>query len=97
VRPSLLPPVIVFLGFSPGCGSPHPNILRGFREYERQRIFRIERFALLLIDVLASYRDQGKYELHEFALMPDHIHLHRNTSGAKAQKPKSERNSLPHG
>src|SRR5712672_3395782 len=43
--------------------------------YQRQRIFHIERFAVLLIDVLTSYREQGKYELHEFVLMPDHIHL----------------------
>jgi len=31
--------------------------------------------ARLFLDVLFHYRDQGKYELHEFVLMPDHFHL----------------------
>jgi putative transposase len=28
-----------------------------------------------LINVLYHYREQGKYRLHEFVIMPDHIHL----------------------
>jgi putative transposase len=28
-----------------------------------------------MIEVLFDYRDQGKYLLHEFVVMPDHIHL----------------------
>jgi putative transposase len=28
-----------------------------------------------LVDTLAHYRDQRKYLLHEFVIMPDHIHL----------------------
>jgi putative transposase len=43
--------------------------------WERIPIFRIERRALLLIEVLLGYRDQGKYLLHEFVVMPDHIHM----------------------
>jgi len=31
--------------------------------------------ALLLIDSLYSYRAQSKYLLHEFVIMPEHIHL----------------------
>ncbi len=38
-------------------------------------IFRVEARARLLIDVLSDYRDQGKYLLHEFVVMPDHLHL----------------------
>jgi putative transposase len=38
-------------------------------------IFRVEYRARLLIEVLLGYRDQGKYLLHEFVVMPDHIHL----------------------
>jgi putative transposase len=38
-------------------------------------IFQVETRARLLIEVLLSYRDQGKYLLHEFVVMPDHIHL----------------------
>jgi putative transposase len=41
---------------------------------QRQPIFRHEAAAKLLIDTLAHYRDQGKYLLHEFVIMPDHLH-----------------------
>jgi putative transposase len=43
--------------------------------WRRLAIFRVEARARLLIDVLLGYRDQGKYLLHEFVVMPDHIHL----------------------
>ncbi len=32
------------------------------------------RAARLLINVLYHYREQGKYRLHEFVIMPDHFH-----------------------
>lgn len=38
-------------------------------------MFQSERMALLLLDVLFRYRDQKKYLLHEFVIMPDHFHL----------------------
>jgi putative transposase len=41
----------------------------------RQPIFRREATSNLLMDTLARYRDAQKYLLHEFAIMPDHIHL----------------------
>jgi putative transposase len=37
-------------------------------------IFRRDTNANLLIDTLAHYRDQGKFLLHEFVIMPDHVH-----------------------
>jgi putative transposase len=43
--------------------------------WQRLPIFRVEARAQLLIDVLLAYRDQGKYLLHEFVVMPDHIHV----------------------
>jgi putative transposase len=43
--------------------------------WRRVPIFRVESRARLLIEVLIGYRDQGKYLLHEFVVMPDHIHL----------------------
>jgi putative transposase len=43
--------------------------------WQRSPIFRVETRARLLIEVLPGYRDQGKYLLHEFVVMPDHIHL----------------------
>jgi putative transposase len=41
----------------------------------RLPIFRRDITANLLIDTLAHYRDEEKYLLHEFVIMPDHIHL----------------------
>ena len=43
--------------------------------WRRVPIFRVEARARLLIEVLLGYRDQGKYLLHEFVVMPDHFHL----------------------
>ena len=43
--------------------------------WQRLPIFRVEERARLLIDVLLDYRNQGKYLLHEFVVMPDHIHV----------------------
>jgi putative transposase len=40
----------------------------------RQPIFRRESTANLLIETLEHYRDAGKFFLHEFVIMPDHIH-----------------------
>jgi putative transposase len=43
--------------------------------WKRLPIFRKEDRARLLIDVLFNYREQGKYLLHEFVIMPDHVHV----------------------
>jgi putative transposase len=43
--------------------------------WRRVPIFRVDTRAQLLIEVLLGYRDQGKYLLHEFVVMPDHIHV----------------------
>jgi putative transposase len=42
--------------------------------WERRSLFRNERWARLLIDTLCHYRGSA-YLLHEFVIMPDHIHL----------------------
>jgi putative transposase len=41
----------------------------------RQPIFRRAATANLLIETLMHYRDQQKFLLHEFVIMPDHIHV----------------------
>lgn len=38
-------------------------------------VFQSERNAMLLIDVLRSYVAAGKFQLHDFVIMPDHVHL----------------------
>ncbi len=43
--------------------------------WEGRALFQSEQVALLLLETLFSYRQQSKFLLHEFALMPDHLHL----------------------
>jgi putative transposase len=43
--------------------------------YLQKSLFQTEHMCQLFIDVLYHYRQQGKYELQEFVLMPDHFHL----------------------
>lgn len=43
--------------------------------WQRAPIFRVETRARLLIDVFLDYREQRKYLLHEFVIMPDHVHV----------------------
>jgi putative transposase len=61
---------------------PRDNTSFGSRTYfitanswAGRSIFQSERSASLLIHTLFDYRAQGKYELHEFVVMQDHIHL----------------------
>ena len=42
--------------------------------YQRQPIFRYEAKAKLFLEVLYHYREQKKYLLHEYVIMPDHLH-----------------------
>jgi putative transposase len=42
--------------------------------WQRRALFRNERWAMLLIDTIYHYRGTA-YLLHEFVIMPDHIHL----------------------
>jgi putative transposase len=42
---------------------------------QRIPIFRRESNANLFLETLAQYRDAGKFLLHEFVVMPDHVHL----------------------
>jgi putative transposase len=46
----------------------------------RKRLFQSERNAILLIDVLRSSVRAGRFTLHDFVIMPDHIHLLLTTS-----------------
>ena len=43
--------------------------------FQQQSLFQSERNASLLVSTLFSYRDQGKFLIHEFAIMPNHVHL----------------------
>src|ERR1700680_3224653 len=43
--------------------------------WQRTPLFRHTQSAQLMMDVLEHYREQKRYALHEFAIMPDHLHL----------------------
>lgn len=40
-----------------------------------RRLLQSERNAMLLVDVLRSCVAEGQFKLHDFVIMPDHIHL----------------------
>jgi putative transposase len=42
--------------------------------WEKAALLQSDRIASLFIDVLFGYREQGKYLLHEFVIMPNHFH-----------------------
>ena len=41
----------------------------------RRRLFQVERNAELFLEVLNQNRAKGRFHLHAFVIMPDHIHL----------------------
>jgi putative transposase len=43
--------------------------------HQRHRIFQRTANAELMIATLFRYRDQGRFALHAFAVMPDHLHV----------------------
>ena len=43
--------------------------------YQRRALFTRTATAQMLVDALFHYRDQGRYQLHGFAVMPDHLHV----------------------
>jgi putative transposase len=42
---------------------------------QSRAIFQVIEIAEIVVDTLLHYRDQGAYLLHEFVVMPDHLHL----------------------
>src|SRR5271170_7154388 len=43
--------------------------------YQRRFIFQSDPLARLFVEVTLHYRQEKKYLLHEFVIMPDHFHL----------------------
>jgi len=66
----------------PGRKSSAENILNPARTFfvttrtsMGRRLLQTERSAMLLIDVLRSLVMERKFKLHDFVVMPDHLHL----------------------
>lgn len=43
--------------------------------YKRRRLFQVEASARMFLETLQHYRSLGRYRLHAFVVMPDHVHL----------------------
>ena len=43
--------------------------------HQRRRLFQLTTIAELFIATLFRYRDAGKFQLHAFVVMPDHVHI----------------------
>ena len=42
---------------------------------QRRRLFQVTLTAEFFLEILQDYRTKGKFELHAFVVMPDHVHL----------------------
>jgi len=49
----------------------------------RRALLQSDRNATLLIEVLRSYVAAGKFQLHDFVVMPDHVHLLLTVTGSR--------------
>jgi putative transposase len=43
--------------------------------WQGRTLFQVKEIAEILLETLFHYRDDGKFSLHEFVIMPDHLHL----------------------
>jgi putative transposase len=46
-----------------------------FSTWQRHRLFVVESYARLFLKTLYGYRRRGRFELHAFVVMPEHVHL----------------------
>jgi putative transposase len=46
-----------------------------FSTRDRRRLFVVEPYVRLFLKTLYGYRRQGRFELHAFVVMPEHVHL----------------------
>lgn len=61
---------------------PHDRVVRASNTYfitantdSGRPLLQSDRSAALFLNTLFSYREQRKYQLHEFVVMPNHVHL----------------------
>ena len=55
--------------------SPPGTYFVTFSTWQRRRLLVVEAYARLFLKTIYSYRRRGKFQLHAFVLMPDHVHL----------------------
>jgi putative transposase len=59
--------------------------------YQRRHVFQRDAIAELFIATLFRYRDVGKFQLHAFVVMPNHVHV--ILTPRRTKQLKSARNS----
>jgi len=52
----------------------------------RRSLFQVDELSRLLIDTLYNYRSKGNYLLHEFVIMPNHVHLTVTPTGITLER-----------
>jgi putative transposase len=55
--------------------SPPGTYFVTFITWQHRRLFVVEPYVRLFLKTLYSYRGQGRFQLHAFVLMPEHVHL----------------------
>ena len=55
--------------------SPHGTYFVTFPTWQRRRLFVVESYARLFLKTLYGYKRQGRFQLHAFVVMPEHVHL----------------------
>lgn len=57
--------------------------------YMKQNLFQREVSADLLVKTIFKYRDAGEFSIHEFVVMPNHIHLLLSVDDDHAIRPRN--------
>ena len=83
------------VGFSPGMSKPsRPSVPANASGRARQffvtsktavkALLQTDRMASLFVDVLRTYTQAGRFVVHEFVVMPDHVHILLTVPGDKS-------------
>lgn len=55
--------------------SPPGTYFVNFSTWQRRTLFVVESYARRFLKTLYGYRREGKFSLHAFVVMPEHVHL----------------------
>ncbi|HUK25380.1 MAG TPA: transposase [Terriglobales bacterium] len=55
--------------------SPPGTYFVTFSTWQRRRFFLVENYVRLFLQTVYRYRREGRYQLHAFVVMPEHVHL----------------------
>jgi putative transposase len=55
--------------------SPPGTYFITFSTHHRRKLFVVENYVRLFLKTLYHYRREGRYQLHSFVVMPEHVHL----------------------